>query len=116
MPKTIEELVTLDGVGRKTASVVLNQAFDIPAIAVDTHVFRVANRTGLAPGKTVREVEDLLLVNTPRRHLRFAHHYLILHGRYVCKARNPGCGGCVIARECEFDGKTPSQPPPGGIP
>ncbi len=115
VPAEREALEELPGVGRKTANVVLNVAFGQPTIAVDTHVFRVANRTGLAPGKTVREVELLLLANTPRRHLRFAHHYLILHGRYVCKARNPECGGCVIAKECGFDGKTPNQPP-GGSP
>jgi endonuclease-3 len=92
-------------VGRKTANVVLNVAFGEPTIAVDTHVFRVGNRTGLAPGKTVREVEEALLRITPRKHRQHAHHHLILHGRYVCKARRPECGACPIVRECEYPHK-----------
>jgi endonuclease III len=105
VPAGREELEALPGVGRKTANVILNVAFAQPTIAVDTHVFRVSNRTGLAPGKTVREVEDGLLRITPRRHLRDAHHQLILHGRYVCKARKPDCGACPIAAECEWPDK-----------
>jgi len=108
VPRRREELEALPGVGRKTANVVLNVAFGQPTIAVDTHVFRVANRTGLAPGKTVREVEDGLLAITPRKHLVHAHHYLILHGRHVCTARRPACPTCVIAAECGFAEKTPA--------
>jgi endonuclease-3 len=106
VPPSREALEALPGVGRKTANVVLNVAFGQPTIAVDTHVFRVANRTGLAPGKTVREVEEGLLRITPKKHLRDAHHHLILHGRYVCTARKPACPTCVIARECEWPEKT----------
>ncbi len=106
VPEAREALEALPGVGRKTANVVLNVAFQHPTIAVDTHVFRVANRTGLAPGKNVREVEDGLVATTPRHHARYAHHYLILHGRYVCKARKPDCPRCIIARECDFPEKT----------
>jgi endonuclease-3 len=106
VPREREALEALPGVGRKTANVVLNVAFGAPTIAVDTHVFRVANRTGLAPGKTVRDVEDGLLRITPQRHLQHAHHYLILHGRYVCKARQPACPTFVIAKECEYGAKT----------
>lgn len=105
VPEAREALEALPGVGRKTANVVLNVAFDQPTIAVDTHVFRVANRTGLAAGKTVREVEDSLLRVTPSVHLRHAHHYLILHGRYVCKSRKPECASCVIVKECEYPQK-----------
>jgi endonuclease III len=105
VPRDREALEALPGVGRKTANVILNVAFGEPTIAVDTHVFRVGNRTGLAPGKTVREVEEGLLRITPRRHLREAHHQLILHGRYVCTARKPQCGACVIRRECEWPDK-----------
>jgi endonuclease-3 len=107
VPRSREALEALPGVGRKTANVVLNIAFGEPCIAVDTHVFRVANRTGLAPGRTVREVEDGLLAAVPRDYLQHAHHWLILHGRYVCKARTPECWRCVIARQCEFPDKTP---------
>jgi endonuclease-3 len=106
VPGTREELEALPGVGRKTANVVLNVAFGQPTIAVDTHVFRVANRTGLAPGATVKEVERGLLEVTPARHLRHAHHYLILHGRYVCTARKPRCGQCPIRRDCAWPEKT----------
>lgn len=101
VPATREALEALPGVGRKTANVVLNVAFGQPTIAVDTHVFRVANRTGLAPGKDVRAVEEGLLMVTPRRHMLHAHHYLILHGRHVCKARKPDCAECPIIKECE---------------
>ena len=105
IPKTREELVELPGVGRKTANVVLNEAFGIPTIAVDTHVFRVANRTGLARGKTVLETEKKLLEVTPDKWKKDAHHYLILHGRYVCKAKNFECSSCSINRECQFENK-----------
>ena len=108
VPRDREALEALPGVGRKTANVVLNVAFGDPTIAVDTHVFRVANRTGLAPGKTVREVEDRLLAFTPRKHRLHAHHYLILHGRYVCTARKPKCPECAIRAECEYTEKTPA--------
>jgi endonuclease-3 len=108
VPRSREALEELPGVGRKTANVVLNVAFGMPTIAVDTHVFRIGNRTGLAPGKNVREVEEALLRITPRKHKLHAHHYLILHGRYVCKARKPDCGRCVIAKECEYPGKIPA--------
>ncbi len=106
IPKTREELVELPGVGRKTANVVLNEAFGIPTIAVDTHVFRVANRTGLAKGKTVLETEKKLLEVTPDKWKKDAHHYLILHGRYVCKAKNFECQNCSINKECQFENKT----------
>ena len=99
-------LERLPGVGRKTANVVLNIAFGEPTIAVDTHVFRISNRTGLAPGRTPREVEDKLAQATPPRYLRHAHHWLILHGRYVCKARAPECGRCVVREVCRFPEKT----------
>jgi len=108
VPADREALEGLPGVGRKTANVVLNGAFGVPTIAVDTHVFRVANRTGLAPGKNVREVEEGLLRITPRKYMRHAHHHLILHGRYTCKARKPECGACVIARECAYPDKVVS--------
>jgi endonuclease III len=104
-------LEALPGVGRKTANVVLNTAFGAPVIAVDTHIFRVSNRTGLAPGRTVRAVEDRLARVTPREFLRDAHHWLILHGRYVCKARTPDCPRCIIADLCDYPGKTPGAPP-----
>ena len=100
-------LESLPGVGRKTANVVLNTAFGHPTIAVDTHIFRVANRTGLAPGKDVRAVELALEKFTPAEFLQDAHHWLILHGRYVCKARRPECWHCVIEPLCEFKPKTP---------
>ncbi|WP_287962833.1 endonuclease III [Alcanivorax sp.] len=102
IPHTRKELEALPGVGRKTANVILNTAFGEPVIAVDTHIFRVANRTRLAPGKTVREVEDRLMKVTPKRHLKDAHHLLILHGRYTCTARKPKCGQCCIYDLCEW--------------
>lgn len=107
VPCTREALEALPGVGRKTANVILNTAFGEPTIAVDTHIFRVANRTGIAPGKNVREVENRLLKFVPDEYKRNAHHWLILHGRYVCKARKPGCPACVIADLCEYRHKTP---------
>ena len=106
VPQTREALEALPGVGRKTANVVLNTAFGQPAMAVDTHIFRVSNRTGLAPGKNVREVEDKLVKVIPEPFLLDAHHWLILHGRYVCKARKPECPGCVIHDLCRFKDKT----------
>ena len=106
VPETREELIKLPGVGRKTANVVLNEAFGIPTIAVDTHVFRVANRTGLAKGKTVLETEKKLIEITPDKWKKDAHHYLILHGRYVCKAKNFKCSNCSIKKECQFENKT----------
>ena len=106
VPEEREALEALPGVGRKTANVILNTAFGQPTIAVDTHIFRVANRTGLAPGKNVLEVEKRLLKFTPDEYKRDAHHWLILHGRYVCKARTPLCGDCVIADLCEYRHKT----------
>jgi len=106
VPRTREALEQLPGVGRKTANVVLNTAFGEPTMAVDTHIFRVANRTGLAPGKTVRIVEDKLLKFVPAEFLKDAHHWLILHGRYVCTARNPHCPRCLIADLCEYRHKT----------
>lgn len=106
VPETREELVTLPGVGRKTANVVLNIAFGQPTIAVDTHLFRLGNRTGLAPGKTPEQVEEKLLKVIPKEYLRHAHHWLILHGRYVCKARNPECGACVVRDLCGYKDKT----------
>ena len=106
VPEDRASLEALPGVGRKTANVILNTAFGHPTLAVDTHVFRVANRTGLAPGKTVREVEDRLLRVVPKEFLRDAHHWLILHGRYTCKARNPDCPTCPIADLCDYRSKT----------
>ncbi|HEX6296647.1 MAG TPA: endonuclease III [Burkholderiales bacterium] len=106
VPGDREALESLPGVGRKTANVVLNTAFGQPTVAVDTHIFRVANRTGLAPGKDVLSVEEKLLRFTPPEYLQKAHHWLILHGRYVCLARKPGCPECVIRDLCEFKGKT----------
>jgi endonuclease-3 len=108
IPRAREELEALPGVGRKTANVVLNVAFGEPTIAVDTHIFRVANRTGLAKGKTPRHVEDKLVKITPAEFARHAHHWLILHGRYVCKARKPECWRCPVADLCAFKPKTPS--------
>lgn len=105
VPRTREALEALPGVGRKTANVVLNVAFEELTIAVDTHVFRVANRTRLAPGKDPLEVETKLLKVTPGKYLRHAHHYLILHGRYTCIARKPLCGRCPIFAQCEFPQK-----------
>ena len=106
VPASREELEHLPGVGRKTANVILNTAFGEPTLAVDTHIFRVANRTGLATGKTVRAVEDKLLKVVPPEFLKDAHHWLILHGRYICKARNPACPTCPIADLCEYRHKT----------
>jgi endonuclease-3 len=102
VPRTREALEALPGVGRKTANVVLNVAFEELTIAVDTHVFRVANRTGLAPGKDPLEVELKLMKVVPKKYLRNAHHYLILHGRYTCVAKKPLCGKCVVYAQCEF--------------
>ncbi|MDF4003311.1 endonuclease III [Luteibacter sp. PPL552] len=106
VPQTREALEELPGVGRKTANVVLNTAFGQPTIAVDTHIFRVANRTGLAPGPDVRKVEDKLEKVIPKDFIQDAHHWLILHGRYVCKARKPACPECVIADLCAYKHKT----------
>ena len=106
VPRDRAALEALPGVGRKTANVVLNTAFGEPTIAVDTHIFRVANRTGLAPGKTVRAVEDKLVKAVPPEYRLDAHHWLILHGRYVCKARTPDCPKCVIRDLCRFKTKT----------
>jgi endonuclease III len=111
VPPDRAALEALPGVGRKTANVVLNTAFGEPTIAVDTHIFRVANRTGLAPGKTVRAVEDRLIRVTPAEFMKDAHHWLILHGRYVCKARKPACPTCIIADLCDYRAKTPGEPP-----
>ena len=105
VPQTREELEALAGVGRKTANVVLNTAFGQPVMAVDTHIFRVANRTGLARGKTVREVEDKLMKYVPKEFLLDAHHWLILHGRYTCKAIKPRCPSCIINDLCEYGAK-----------
>ncbi|MCJ7993900.1 endonuclease III [Rhizobium cremeum] len=112
VPKTREELVTLPGVGRKTANVVMSMAFGIPTIAVDTHIFRIANRIRLAPGKTPDEVEDKLTKVIPKHYLYHAHHWLILHGRYCCKARRPECERCVIADLCKSAEKTCDVPAP----
>ena len=108
VPADRDALVKLAGVGRKTANVVLNVAFGQPTIAVDTHIFRVANRTGLAPGKTPEEVERKLVKFTPGEFVHDAHHWLILHGRYVCVARKPKCPECVIVDLCEYRKKTPA--------
>ncbi len=107
VPPDREALESLPGVGRKTANVVLNTAFGLPVIAVDTHIFRVANRTRLARGKTPRTVEDALVRSTPPEFRGNAHHWLILHGRYVCTARKPACGRCIIADLCEYRDKEP---------
>jgi endonuclease III len=111
VPRDRAALEALPGVGRKTANVVLNVAFGEEAMAVDTHIFRVANRTGLAPGKTPLEVEQKLLQRVPKAYLQDAHHWLILHGRYVCVARTPRCWQCAVARWCDFEPKT--APPRG---
>jgi len=108
VPRTRSELEALPGVGRKTANVVLNVAFGEPTMAVDTHIFRVGNRTGLAPGKTPLAVEQQLLRRVPERYLKHAHHWLILHGRYVCLARKPRCWECAVADCCDFKPKTPA--------
>jgi endonuclease-3 len=113
VPRSREALEALPGVGRKTANVILNTAFGYPTIAVDTHIFRVANRTGLAPGKNVREVEDRLMKVVPGEFLKDAHHWLILHGRYVCKARKPDCPGCLIRDLCGYKAKTKARPASG---
>jgi endonuclease-3 len=107
VPRSREALEALPGVGRKTANVVLNTAFGEPTIAVDTHIFRVANRTNLAPGKNVEEVERKLLKCVPQEFRHDAHHWLILHGRYTCVARKPRCWNCIIADLCEYKDKTP---------
>ena len=106
VPETREELETLPGVGRKTANVVCNIAFGQPTIAVDTHLFRLGNRTGLAPGKTPLEVERKLEKRIPKDYLQHAHHWLILHGRYVCKARKPDCPSCIVNDVCGYKAKT----------
>ncbi len=107
VPQTRDELIQLPGVGRKTANVVLNVAFDQPTIAVDTHIFRVGNRTGMAPGKTPDQVEQVLLRVTPDEFLQHAHHWLILHGRYTCVARKPRCWLCRVSDVCRYKDKTP---------
>ena len=109
MPDSREALEALPGVGRKTASIILNMVFGQTEIAVDTHIFRVANRTGLAPGKTPRAVEDELVATTPKEYMKDAHHWLLLHGRYVCVARTPACPKCIIADLCEYPDKTPPK-------
>jgi len=109
VPNTREDLEALPGVGRKTASIILNMVFGQNEIAVDTHIFRVANRTGLAPGKDPREVEDGLVATTPKEYIKDAHHWLLLHGRYVCVARLPACPKCIIADLCEYPDKTPAK-------
>ena len=111
VPQTREELEALPGVGRKTANVILNTAFGKPTIAVDTHIFRVSNRTGIAPGKTVLEVEKRLLRLVPDEFKLDAHHWLILHGRYICVARKPKCGECNIADLCDYKHKTVAAAP-----
>ncbi len=112
VPRTREALEALPGVGRKTANVMLNTAFGEPTIAVDTHIFRVANRTGLAPGKNVLQVEQKLLKVVPEEYAHDAHHWLILHGRYVCKARKPACPTCVLIDLCGFKHKTQPEGKP----
>lgn len=107
VPRTREELEALPGVGRKTANVVLNVAFGEPTMAVDTHIFRLGNRTGLAPGKTPYEVEQGLLKRIPAEFMEHAHHWLILHGRYICLARKPRCWLCQVSADCDFKDKTP---------
>ncbi|MCK9529825.1 MAG: endonuclease III [Hydrogenophaga sp.] len=114
VPRSREALEALPGVGRKTANVILNTAFGEPTIAVDTHIFRVANRTGLAPGKTVLEVEKKLLKVVPEEFRQDAHHWLILHGRYTCTARKPNCPHCPIKDLCEYKHKTPEEMAAGG--
>lgn len=111
VPRTRDALQTLPGVGRKTANVVLNVAFGEPTMAVDTHIFRVGNRTGLAPGKNPLEVEQQLLKRIPAAYLVHAHHWLILHGRYICQARTPQCWQCAVAAHCNFQPKTIQKPP-----
>jgi endonuclease-3 len=106
VPSNLEDLILLPGVGRKTANVVLNEVFNKPTIAVDTHVFRVANRTGLSNGKNPDQVENQLLKILPEKYIKKAHHLILLHGRYVCKARNPLCKKCVINKVCLYKGKS----------
>ncbi len=110
VPQDRASLEALPGVGRKTANVVLNTAFGHPTMAVDTHIFRISNRIGLAKGKNVIQVEKGLVSKTPQEFLKNAHHWLILHGRYICKARRPECERCIIADLCEYKGKTATQP------
>ncbi|TZF89030.1 endonuclease III [Lysobacter lacus] len=112
VPLDRDSLEALAGVGRKTANVVLNTAFGETTLAVDTHIFRVSNRTGLAPGADVRKVEDTLLKVVPAAYLRHAHHWLLLHGRYVCKARTPDCPRCIVRDLCHYRDKTPGEAPP----
>lgn len=112
VPQTRDELVTLPGVGRKTANVVMSMAFGIPTMAVDTHILRIGNRIGLAPAKTPDDVEAILMRIIPEEYLYHAHHWLILHGRYCCKARKPDCVACVIADICKSKEKTNSEPAP----
>lgn len=110
IPDNRTDLESLPGVGRKTANVVLNAAFNQPVIAVDTHIFRVANRTGLALGKTPLEIEKALMERIPSHWLLKAHHWLVLHGRYICKAKNPLCPSCPVSKECQYPNKTKANP------
>lgn len=112
VPSSRDALEALPGVGRKTASIILNIVFGQTEVAVDTHIFRVANRTGLAPGRNPRAVEDGLIANTPKEYLKDAHHWLLLHGRYVCTARTPACPKCIINDLCEYKHKTPARDAP----
>ena len=105
VPKNFEDLYALSGVGRKTANVVLNEGFGLPTIAVDTHIFRVSNRTSLAPGKNPDQVEQALYKVVPKKYLKNSHHLLLLHGRYICKARTPSCKRCIIIRYCKYSQK-----------
>jgi len=105
VPKNFEDLFALPGVGRKTANVVLNEGFGLPTIAVDTHIFRVSNRTSLAPGKNPDQVEQALYKVVPKKYLKNSHHLLLLHGRYICKARTPSCKRCIIIRYCKYSQK-----------
>ncbi|MEX2455376.1 MAG: endonuclease III [Rhodospirillaceae bacterium] len=110
VPGDRDALVSLPGVGRKTANVVLNIAFGQPTMAVDTHIFRIGNRTGMAPGRTPEQVEDKLVKRIPKRWMQHAHHWLILHGRYICKARKPDCAVCIVSDLCRFRAKTAVLP------
>ena len=105
VPKNFDDLLALSGVGRKTANVILNEGFGLPTIAVDTHIFRVSNRTGLAPGKNPDQVEQALYKVVPKKYLKDSHHLLLLHGRYTCKARAPSCKKCVIVKYCKYNNK-----------
>ena len=105
VPKNFDDLLALPGVGRKTANVVLNEGFGFPTIAVDTHIFRVSNRTGLAPGKNPTQVEQALYKVVPKKYLKDSHHLLLLHGRYTCKSRTPSCKKCVIVKYCKYSQK-----------